>query len=354
MISSRSIIRYVRRAYLSRHFPKVSTLLKNRDRLLGYYGFLGDGNFGDDLVYEAARLLLQPCILVPSTLRKPMLTGFLFKTKVLRLRGEVLGGGTLVGPRVELVDNGLSDGGSVFVHGTGARLAFSEDWIGALQSRRVFGGLRGEATKARLAEKGCKLAVDGDAAFYLYQGVCTPHDHASPVLVNLGTHHPNSELKTARSELRRFIAALLDRGVPVEFLPFHSADVRLGRDLKAEFSPVKLHDVPIDFAAAKAIFNRASFAVGERLHFAVMSLLCSRPCFSIMYDAKHAELLESLECLSIGAPPLDVDCADLLERYARRSEFEWSTIHARLATYRERQKESARAFISHLRVHKEL
>jgi len=278
-ILRKKLWRYLRRAYWSGHFPSLNALLRNRGRLLAYYGFLGDGNFGDELVYEAARSLLRPCLLVPDTLRKPVVTGLLLKAGFLTFRGEVLGGGTLVGPRVELPPEDPSKAKSVFVHGTGARTFFSDGWIDALRSRAVFGGVRGRASQARLAGKGCLLDIDGDAAFHFLSGDDRARRDVGSVLVNFGTHNAESAMTAARSEIRRFVAAMLHRGVAVEFLPFHSVDVELGLELKRDFPAVRRHGIPRDFAAAAAIFENVGFAVGERLHFAVMSLLCGCPCF---------------------------------------------------------------------------
>jgi hypothetical protein len=348
MSFSQAALRYVRRAYLNGHFPTLASLLANRDRLLQYHGFLGDGNFGDELVYDAARSLFRSFVLVPGATRRPIVTALLFRAGLLRFRGEVLGGGTLIGPRVELSGATPRDLRSVFVHGTGVKTKFSEGWTQAINSRLVFGGVRGRASQVRLAEKDCEVAVVGDAAFHFFGDDHQATRFDGSVLVNFGTHNVESKMTTARSEVRRFIAAVLERGVSVEFLPFHSVDVELGRELARDLPTVKVHEIPANLDQAKAIFKRASFAVGERLHFAVVSLLSGCPCFSVMYEAKHSELLDSLSCQHLGALPDEFGCADLVERYLRRADFDWATVRRKLAIYRRRQEEDARAFTAHI------
>jgi len=69
-----------------------------------------------------------------------------------------------------------------------------------------------------------------------------------------------------------------------------------------------------------------------------------------MYEPKHHELLDSLDCLWLGAPPDEVACSTLMERYARRSEFDWLAIRAKMAAYQHKQETDARAFLAHLGV----
>ena len=70
MRTLRSLAKYHEEAYQLGHFPSLTSLL-GKQKIYAYYGFLGDRNFGDELVYEAAKRLFHPAILLPIKRRMP-------------------------------------------------------------------------------------------------------------------------------------------------------------------------------------------------------------------------------------------------------------------------------------------
>src|SRR3954468_17291416 len=86
---------YYKIAYTMDHFPSIIKLLLTNKKIFAYYGFLGDGNFGDELVFESCKKLFNPHILVP--LRKRMPLSMILFTRIFKNRfsGIVIGGGTL-------------------------------------------------------------------------------------------------------------------------------------------------------------------------------------------------------------------------------------------------------------------
>lgn len=338
------VSRYYRAAYGSGHFPSPGKLLKYRHRILAYRGFLGDGNFGDELVFQAAQSLFRDCLLVPVQHHMPLLTRLLLKAGWLTPKGEILGGGTLIGPRVEL----SSEMVGTFVHGTGVKSFYSDHWVEVLAARMVFGGVRGPASRNRLADKGFVTEIDGDAAFHFFQPMPVVPDRSGAVLINLGTHNVESKMAQSRAEVHGFIADLLKRGMRVEFLPFHRVDEKLGQFLVQQFPEIRMHRIPVHYSDAAAVFRDASFAVGERLHFTVTALLCGCPCYSIMYEPKHEELLESLDCLAWGARPEAVTRARISAHHERRHEFDWTVVQQKLSAYKRKQEQSARTFLTYV------
>jgi hypothetical protein len=343
----KKIKRYFNDAYKSGHYPALVDLLRNRGKILAYRGFLGDGNYGDELVFEASKSLLTPCLLMPMYRRKPIITGLLIRFGLIKFRGEVLGGGTLIGPRNEL--NGKAK--VIFIHGTGVRDEYSNDWINVMHEQTVFGGVRGAGSHARLKDKGWEIKVHGDAAFAFFdEGLFNSAKNPRSILINMGMHHDESGLVQSRKEMRLFVEMVLEKGMSVEYLPFHTRDIELGRELCRQYPNVKLHSIPENFQSAQKVFNGVSFAVGERLHFAVIALLCKVPFLSVMYDSKHEDLLESVDASFSGAFPADVSCKDLFNRYTDREKFPWDSVRSKLSSYQHIQVLDARAFLSYIKL----
>jgi polysaccharide pyruvyl transferase WcaK-like protein len=312
--------------------------------LLRYKGFLGDGNFGDELVYEAAKKILEPAVLVPGVGRYPIFTGFFVAIRFFDFRGDVLGGGTLIGPNNELIDSSEA----IFVHGTGARKYFSNDWIKSLSSKTLTGGVRGRTTAGRLAETNKVFDVIGDAAFCLFDESKVGVSDCSTILLNFGTHHDANHLIQSRAEIQKFVSLVLELGVKVEYLPMHNIDVRLGKDLKIKFPEITLHSIPRTYEEAVNIFRGVSFAVGERLHFAVMSVLLNCPITTIVYDEKHSEFLESIDSLDFGLMPADVSADSLLDRFNRRANGNWEAVNSHLLIYKSKQIRAANEYLDSL------
>lgn len=344
MLTFNKFKNYIYQSYFLGHFPSLSQILINRNRLLAYHGFLGDENFGDELVFEASKKVFHAFTLIPIKRRMPLMTSLMISAGFLQFRGEVLGGGTLIGGNCNL----LPAQRSIFLHGTGARSNFSEEWIESFRRKAVYGGVRGKATRAILASKGVEVEVIGDAAFHFFNENRSTSSDLGSILINIGTHNDEEKMKEFRDELMNFVSDAIGNGIRIEFLPMHKVDLELGLLMKNIFPEVYIHSIPQNFAACSEIFARSTFAIGERLHFAVMSLLCGTPCVSVIYDKKHEELLESLGCSNIGVKPNSVSLMELVTRYSERGMFDWSVIDVRLKEFRRRQLSSVDFWIKSL------
>ncbi len=91
-------IAYYKVSYLSGNFPSLLSILLSNKRVLIYYGFLGDKNFGDELVFESAKKLFSSSILLPVRKRMPIHLAIFARLCKKRVSGLVIGGGTLIGP----------------------------------------------------------------------------------------------------------------------------------------------------------------------------------------------------------------------------------------------------------------
>lgn len=333
--------RYLIESYMMGHYPSIFRVVVNKNNILAYYGFLGDGNFGDELVFQSTKKLFNGFYLLPIKKRMPLSIHFLLKMRIIRFSGEILGGGTLIGNYYYFNKSSKN----IFFHGTGVRNDFSSEWEKVLV-KQIYGGLRSAESKSRLKIDN-NLNVIGDAAFYFYNQNLNGNYRAKKnrVLINMGTHVHCGNLRKSREEIKKFIEFALDKEISVEFLPFHFIDESIGVELKKDFPEIILNNIPKTYEDCAFVFNRVDFAIGERLHFIAMSLLSGIPCVSINYDIKHMDLLNSLNCENVGFDPDLVSSIDLIKRFNERNEFQWNMISERLLYFRNAQLQEAISFV---------
>ncbi|EMI58107.1 polysaccharide pyruvyl transferase family protein [Rhodopirellula sallentina] len=346
---SKKLNRYHREAYRLDHFPPTWEALVSGKPRLAYFGFLGDRNLGDEMVYWAAKELFSDCVLIPVKRRSPIGIKLAASKPRRFFDGIVQGGGTLINEnewdtnRQELFDSGLP----IYVHGSGVAGANPNPKWNVL-SRNTHGGLRGPLSKGRLDEL-VKLPIVGDAAFALgIKAQRDPERKRSRVLINLGTHehnrYPQSDL--VESELVEFCRKLMDDGLEVVFLPFHGIDVQRANQLKEKLPSISVLNQPRTLKELQDCFDDALFALGERLHFVISAALFHCPFLSINYASKHRDFLKSvgLECL--GADPGDCHAGKFTCAFDERESHPTQEFEGRLQPLQELQRTEANAFIS--------
>ncbi len=343
---------YYKSAYTMGHFPSWVEVFTTKKKIYAYYGFLGDNNFGDELVFESAKKIFEPHILFPFRRFMPVsmkMYSYFFKK---RFSGIVIGGGTLIGPlfwNENFFTTLLALKIPVYVHGTGVHknLGFSKTWESVF-NEQVFGGVRGEISKANLIEIYPSAKIAGDAAFVFFDKHnwnLKPADNRN-VLINIGTHLNYEEQMSSRMELKTFIKSLIDNKYNVQFLPFHFIDNQLGAQLKEEFPEIELLEQPKNYICAENIFKNCSFAIGERLHFTVMAILSHCPFISINYRSKHVDLLESIGLSHAGLQPGKFSSSLLYDIFCNRFYFNWACSENMLAKFKQMQISEASNFMS--------
>ena len=341
-------IRYFYSAYVNWNYPNLLKVIRHRSKIVAYYGYLDDYNYGDIMVYQAAEKLLSPdAIIIPMKRRMPLLT----KLIVMGLTGEdrklVMGGGTLMGSTWErnfIERFTRNSGGRIMIHGTGSTSGIVDHsyWSDVL-SKSDYGGVRGKLSKAKIEELlNLKVDIIGDAAFGLFESKFWENDatdKSSGLLINMGTHHNFSGMENSREITRRITELMLDRGERVTFLPMHQTDVQLASSLKEEFSGLTILKIPRTIEEAIGICQKHDFAFGERLHFIVLAIMAKTPFLSVNYRPKHEDLLETVNLLHAGFDAGDVTLELVEEHFAdaRANRFNWSDAMDRLNDMRDIQ-----------------
>jgi len=330
------------------HFPSLQQLRSAR-KIYAYYGFLGDRNYGDELVFEAAQHLFAPDLVIPIRRTMPLHVALVAKNKS-RFSGVIIGGGTLVGPGFysqPFFEDMLDLGKPVFMHGTGIKKQniWHNTWKRLIKGR-IFGGVRGPKSIENMAGfKDDAIAV-GDAAFAMFHRVSVPADRQTQktILINCGAHDGFDGVEESRSGIEGFVAKALNDGYTVQFMPCHKFDVELALDIQKRLPAVELLPVPKLYSEALAYFRNATFAVGERLHFTAMGMLTGCPFLSINYSAKHEDLLSSVGLSAVGIAPIHVSAQAIQAAFDRRASFDWETVFAGLEAFQQIQRRERDSF----------
>lgn len=94
-----------------------------------------------------------------------------------------------------------------------------------------------------------------------------------------------------------------------------------------------LLEVPKTYQEAKKHFDDCTFAIGERLHFVVMSLLMNCPFFSINYGEKHVDLLQSVGSERYGYSSAETNYEVIMAEFNNRSSVDWDMISEKLSRF---------------------
>ncbi len=332
------------------HFPSLNKIFSTDKKIYAYYGYLGDNNFGDELVFESAKKIFEPNILLPVRKFMPVSLRFFCYVFKSKFAGVVIGGGTLIGPFWEqrFFLSLLNLKKPVYVHGTGVHqdIDCTQEWMTVFRGA-VYGGVRGRLSKDNLFPVYPPIKITGDAAFAFFDKTYWDQkaDGQKNVIVNMGTHFDYEGQDFSRIELKKFIKYLIERGYNVQFLPLHLIDNQLGTQLKSEFPEVVLLEQPNNFIDALSVFQNCSFAIGERLHFTVMAILAKSPFVSLNYGKKHEDLLQSIELSHAGLEPGNFSFGTLSNFFNSRSAFNWGTTENIITTLKEFQITEASDFI---------
>ena len=343
------IKRYYKQAYQMGHYPSLQEVLFSDKKVLVYYGFLGDNNYGDELVYEGTREVFKSHTLLPVRRQMPIFLRLFLKYKADKIDGIVIGGGTLIGPfwEPEFFEGLIKMGKRVYVHGTGVHKVIDEKktWT-LLLEKEIFGGVRGPLSIENLAvvKEGANIA--GDAAFAIFSDQkFVSRKGNKNVLINLGTHDAYAGQEYFRKEFDDFIRFLISEEYNVCYLPFHEIDVELGEILKSKFPEIKIIPQPDGFNACADIFADCAFAIGERLHFMVMAIMTKSPFISINYAKKHEDLLLSLSIPELGLLPAETSNEKMMHAFKTRDEIKWDDIRQNILGYRDFQFKEADKYI---------
>jgi polysaccharide pyruvyl transferase WcaK-like protein len=281
-----------------------------RAPVVGYLGWHGRGNLGDDAIYDAVRAQLQGATFVdlprfPNERMRATATGL---NRSLRHGVQMLGGGTLVGTRYfrRLAKRGLTltKANGSFAIGVGVedpvfdRRQYGSDadelrrWVPLLSEFRTV-TVRGPRSAELLSEAGLNVEVSGDPALLLPRPDVVAEDGLIGLNLGFGdddlwgqdptmvAHEMSLAVTQLSSQGHRFVGILMNR-----------ADERWTRlALNGIAADIVM---PADARAATRELARCSVAIVSRLHAGILAAISGTPVVSLEYLPKCRDFARSI------------------------------------------------------------
>lgn len=278
---------------------------------VGYVGYLGGGNLGDDLMPDVVRGILPGISVQPlgSGRRERQLARLGLGGRGL-MRSVLLGGGTLINPvvdRLEQVRAAQEQGLPVWCLGTGVGSCGFDmesevslnDWIPLLR-RFARIGVRGPLSRDALHHAGVAgVEVVGDLALALTRR--WPAQPTDPPLfaVNLTQPHPERYGRgeyPRLQELEQVVRERMTAGWHPVLLALHASDARCLQLLRAQVGAAELpiHQ-PRSAGEFLELMRPCRFSVGVRLHASVLSCCAGVPPLILGYREKCRDFALSMQ-----------------------------------------------------------
>ena len=330
-------------------------------KILGYIGWVGHDNLGDEAMFLAIQSLLAPCVLVPflGSAQERLLGMFGLSGKRF-FDAFVVGGGTLVNPGFwPMVDAAERMGLPMFMFGTGvgsSGLGQPEQvpltpWR-TLASRFAAVGVRGPLSHQALRALGFQsVEVVGDPALSLAARSGGSSRGRPRLIVSLAGSLPEA----LESAMSRLIASFHNSGGEVVGAALGEGDEER---LALQFASAGLPDLPVvtvrsDPHAYIRLVQGADCVVAGRLHAGILACCAGVPPILLGHRAKYNDFAASMgleDCLV----PVSDEGGALLERvWARFRHSDGSfreELTARAMHWQKVQRDYARGILRRLSV----
>jgi polysaccharide pyruvyl transferase WcaK-like protein len=321
---------------------------------IGYLGWHGNGNMGDDAIRDALALALPHLRLIALPLTARALARYLARPRSNQIRrmNLLLGGGTVIGRKnwrlPLIVDLALCGRRPAFMVGAGVedpsfqgQDSFSKGgelarWIGVLDAfDRVT--VRGPRSAQLLAEVGIDAKVVGDPALLL--GAPFGFESSGPgapelVGVNLGfgsdlwSHNQRAVVSTVSGAVRELVRR---HNVRLRFLVVNEQDKRWTDACISESDVASnCHETVVALTPERYIraVRGCSIVLAERLHAGVLAAAVGVPIVMLEYQPKCLDFMESIDQAKWSLRTDSIDASSLLDRLVEL--FESGTERARL------------------------
>lgn len=339
----------------SRYFDRAAPVV-------GYTGWVGHKNFGDEILYDCIRDLMDPYdVVLSGTAWEPLELAAARKRRPNKSwSAEILGGGTLIF---------AGDAGAVtrlrrrdvpmVSFGTGVRdpefwfpgttpqspAPPVERWVSLLKDFSMV-SVRGPESQRLLHDHGISdVTVIGDPAILAVEPA-SPTTQPTRAFVNLGAHGPiQGRQEDVIAAVAHAAASLRDQGLRVTYFSAHPSDDRF-------LAPIRGAVADIDFlpgykpGAAQRFLEElpsAAIVIGQRLHVTVLAAAAAVPFIGIEYRPKVRDFArsmgsEELVVSSDGITPESIN-AQVRDAMNRRGD-----LNKRLAMAGDRWRAELRSF----------
>lgn len=281
-----------------------------REPLVGYLGWHGKNNIGDEAIYDAVRSRLPGATFLdlprlPREMIRAVATGL---NRKLRRSTQVVGGGTLVG-RLHwrlLINRGMQfakENGSyaigvgvedpVFVgRNSGSSRDELKQWAPMLSQFNIV-SVRGPRSAELLSDIGVKVRVSGDPALVLPRPEVVPEDGLIGLNLGFGDDLWGHDPARLANETARAVKELSSQGYRFVGILLNSDDRRW---TEQALDGIQADIVrPVDANRAARELARCSVAVVSRLHGGILASLSETPVVSLEYQPKCRDFALSID-----------------------------------------------------------
>ncbi len=328
---------------------------------IGYIGWVGYGNLGDDALFVAFQKLFSDCVSLPyKETTKIQTYERVVRKKVYQ--AVSLGGGTLInnGSFYEIFRSAQKKGRPTFVFGagvrspsywnriTGAKNSLAE-WIECLH-KAVFTGVRGPFSQELLERQGFnKAEVIGDLALSLAKPEVNRKPHEKRIGINIGVSNGliwGGDEQAVLDLMTEFLNTMLDRNWQVTFFPVWHKDLPYIRKAASRLKkPVKILKNYLSIENVFEYLDQCDIVIGEKLHSVILAMAAYTPSIMLEYRPKCADYMASMDLseFNMRTDQLDLDkLIDLVEKLYADLDGYQDFIAQKVKRYKQLQQEKSK------------
>ncbi|MEF8777956.1 MAG: polysaccharide pyruvyl transferase family protein [Natronomonas sp.] len=349
------------------------------DKIVGYVGWTGHNNLGDEAIYHAIQRTCKDINLKPSQFADSSTTllgggtilplvfsdglGYEFRKRNENIAlGVGVADPTFENRRRDVIDLRWAAGklgvdtSAIFanlgIFGTGVRFLGNQlpgtkmdgVFCHARDFRRAQEALdaitvRGPRSKGILNDRGIESKIVGDTALLLKPDEFYP-DAPEKIVVTLRT--PGTDRKWTKSddyvdEIAEFCRSIPD-SVEKVFLPFYPPDIPLHSDLARSIPNARWEDYTsvVDIDRVLQEISRSRVVIGEKLHASTFAACCYTPFISLEYAPKNADFAASMGMSQMNTRIDDIDSRTLSHLYDTARSYDENEIKSQVTTFRQR------------------
>jgi len=288
----------------------IARALGDGKPLGAYIGWTGHGNLGDEVLYEAHKVLFPHLSVVPY---RPDFTAKYARKLRSRLptyAAGFLGGGTLInqsdmwlGRILNLQNRGLP----VACLGAGVtpqefQHSFERTnlahWVPTLR-KLIFLGVRGPHSKALLEAEGLEVSITGDPALALAPQKAPEFKVNGIIGINLGVSAKTlmfGDPGQFLDNMRRTIKSILNMGYQVRLLPVCNSDLPSNNEVltMVDDPGCTIVNAFESFNAYNEQTKSCDFFIGQKLHATVLAVTQRVPSLMLAYQPKCHDFMASI------------------------------------------------------------
>lgn len=278
-----------------------------------YMGWVGHNNLGDEILYDAHKVLFAGENVVPFT-QSNIVKAVQKLSKKPAYKAGILGGGTLINQSSSWITQmralqARQPELPLFCLGTGVTEdAFRakheqtslKEWVGVLEGFE-FVGVRGPYSLAALEKAGfAKAVITGDTALSLAPDTFTPRTKHKVIGFNYGLVKENQiwgDPNSYSEQVAQTIKQLLDQGFEVRLLPVWDKDIASNKALLERVSDprctmVECFDTLGHYVAE---LEKCDLFIGQKLHATIMACMQRVPSVMVEYQPKCRDFMASVD-----------------------------------------------------------